>query len=257
LPSFPFTPGALVLTGGEFNPEPVRFTFTPGLLRLSGGTFNIGPTLSNGLAALLAAVLDTLSAGEAIVDQQGRPTRRFQQIWQNAMDAIKDAFTAQGGSITELQAIYAGINAAQATGATAIQTANDTRAEINLTTSYTDPVGVGTASSAGTVTIAAHDRVYGDETSVSVNAGSVSGFASRAYVTVYYTDPAREGGAVAYSGTTGAVSQTGDTHIVWQGSIPAVGEADSSGTGPTAPGYTPPDPNTYDPRGIVYEQPFG
>lgn len=257
MPSFPYTPGALTLTGGDFNPEPIRFSYTPGRLALAGGSFGIGPSVSSSLSVLLAAILDTLTASEAIVDQEGRPTRRFQQIWQNAMDAIKDAFTAQGGQITELEAIYAAINTAQTTAAAAVQTANATAAGIDLTNSYTNPVGVGTASSSGTVTIAAHERIYGDGHSASVGAGSVSGFVEGQYVTVYYTDPARAGGTVTYSGTTSAISQTGDTHIVWQGTIPAAGAADTTGTGPTAPGYTPPDPNFFDTRDIQYSLPTG
>lgn len=256
MPSFSYTPGALALAGGEFNPEPVRFSYTAGRLSLAGGAFDIGPSLSPSLAAVLGAILDTLTSGEAIVDREGRPTRRYQQIWQNAMTAIKETLTTQGGQIDELEAVYNGINTAQATGAQALQTANATISFIDITNSYTDPVGVGSASSAGVVTISAHNRVYpGSASSVSVNGGTVSGLTAGSYVTVYYTDPARAGGTVSYQGTTGAISQSGDTHIVWQGTIPGAGEPDAPGAGPSAPGYTPPDNAIYDPRQLEYETP--
>lgn len=237
MPSFPFTPGALTLTGGEFNPEPIRFTFDAGLLRLTGGTFDIGATLSSSVDAALSAVLDTLFASEAIVDQEGRPTRRFQQLWENAIGGLKDALSNQGQSISELEAIYAGINTAQATATQAVQAAAATQSAVDLTNSYTDPVGVLTATSGGVVTVAAHTRIYGDGTTATVSGGTVSGFASGANVTIYYSDPARAGGAVSFQGTTEAVAQTGDRHIVGQVLIPAVGEADAAGAGPTAPGW--------------------
>jgi hypothetical protein len=252
MPSLSYTPGALVLTGGEFNPVPVRFSYAAGLLRLTGANYTVGPNLSTDLTDDIAAILDTLFAGEAIVDEKGRPTRRFQQIFQNTIEGIKAILTSQGSSINELQRIYAGINAAQSTAAQAVQTAQTVQAAIDLSGSFIAPVGALTASSAGSITIAAHTRHYADGTTVAVDGGSVSGFASGAYVTVYYLDPARTGGAVSYVGTTDAVSQTGNTHIVGQVTIPGVGEADVPGAGPTAPGYVPPDTFEYDPRLIEY-----
>jgi hypothetical protein len=238
LPSFAYTPASLALAGGTFNPAPVRFGFDAGLLRLTGGALAAGPSLSSGIADEIAAVLDNLFASESIVDAQGRPTRRFQEIWANAIGGIKDVLTFQGAAITDLQAIYAGINTAQATATDAVQQAQITEARAALTDSYTDPVDVLTASSDGTVAIRAHDRVYGDGARVSINAGSVSGFSANDYVSVYYEDPARVGGAVAYIGTTNAVAQTGNRHVVGQASIPAVGEPPATGSGVTAPGYT-------------------
>lgn len=240
MPSLAYTPGTLELTGGDFNPEPVRFGFTAGRLSLAGGSFTIGPNLSSSVSGDINALLDTLFSTEALVDAQGRPTRRFQQVWQNTIDGLKSILGSQGASITELQRIYAGINAAQATAAQAVQAAAVTQSAVDLASSYTDPVGVLTADSSGVVTIAAHDRVYGDGTRVAVNGGTVSGFASGDNVVVYYSDPARAGGAVAFKGTTSAVAQTGDTHVVGQVAIPAAGEAETVGTGPTAPGYTAP-----------------
>lgn len=249
MPSFGFTPGALVLAGGTINPEPVRFSFSPAALRLNGAALTIGPNLSSGVTDAISALLDTLFASESIVDQQGRPTRRFQQIWQNTIQGIKDILTSQGLSISELQSIYAGINAAQSTATAAVQQAQQTETARNLTDSYPDPPGVLRASSDGTVTIAAHQRVYGDGTRVSVDAGSVTGFSPGDYVSVFYDDSASAGGIVNYRGTTNAVAQSGNRHVVGQATIPAVGEPASSGTSVSAPGYTPPPayPDRYEP----------
>ena len=100
--------------------------------------------------------------------------------------------------------------------------------------------GLLTANSDGVVSISAHSRVYttgSTETSVTVNAGSVSGFAPGAFVRVFYNDAARVGGAVAYQGTTAEVTQTGDTHVIGGVLIPEVGSPPATGEGTTPPGY--------------------
>lgn len=245
MPSLAYTPARVTLAAGEFNPEPVRFDYAPAALQLVANSLTIGPNLSTDLSEI-AGILDNLFASEAIVDDKFRPTRRFQQIWENAIGTIKDVLTGQGLSITELQNLYNALNTAQQTASTALQQTQAAAREKALTESYTDPIGVLTASSSGTITIAGHTRIYSDGTSASVNAGSVSGFASGDYVTVYYNDPARAGGAVTYLGTTAVIGQTGDTHIVGQVTIPAVGDGDTGGTGTGPPGWKYPpgyDPN--------------
>lgn len=225
MPSFAYTPGALTLTGGTFNPEPIRFTYTAGTLSLAGGTFNIGPNL----AATDGDRLPRLQRQLSYFEDDGRPSKQMQQHWQRFAERIEQRFTDIEGVLTQIQQ-------AQATAAAAVQTANATQAVVNLTGSYVDPPGVLTADSSGTITIAAHSRVYVDGTSVSVNAGSVSGFASGDTVTVVYVDPARAGGAVTYQGTTSPVAQTENTHVVGAATIPAVGQPDAAGLGVTAPG---------------------
>lgn len=232
MPSLTYTPGAITYSGGEFNPEPVRFNYTAGRLTLTGGSYDIGVNLS-------AADGDKLPRlqRQQVYFEDGKATQEFQLRWQRAMERIEQRFT-------DIESVLVAIQAAQATATAAVQTANATQAAIGLTNSYTDPVGVLTASSAGTVTIAAHSRVYGDGSTATLNSGSVSGFAPGNYVTIYYSDPARAGGAVAYLGTTEAVAQTGDRHIVGTATIPAVGSVDSVGSSPTAPGWILPEDET-------------
>ncbi len=243
MPSLAFTPAALRLSGADIVPQPVRFGFTPATLRLVGGPVMAGPSLSTDLTDL-SAVLDTLFSSEAIVDAQGRPTRRLQQIWENAIGGIKAVLEGQGLSINELRNLYAALNTAQTTAAAAAQQAQAADDAKALEQSYVDPLGCVTASSSGLVSIAGHTRIYGDGTSVAVDAGSVGGFTPGVYVTVYYNDPARSGGAVTYLGTTGLIGQTGSTHIVGQVTIPAAGAPDASGSTTTPPGYNPKLPDT-------------
>ena len=170
-------------------------------------------------------------------------------IWQEAMEKIEDAFAGLTTQVTDLETLLLQVQAAQNLAQAANDNATATRNAQDLANSYTNPTGVLSATSDGTITVAAHSRVYPTSgTSVSVNSGSVSGFTSGFYVTVYYVDAGREGGTVTYKATTGAISQEGDTHIVGQVTIPEAGSAPSEGTSPTAPGYTPPPSGggTYD-----------
>ena len=233
MPSFPYTPAALVLTGAEFNPEPIRFTYSVGRLSLSGASYAIG------LAALDGTRLPRIQRSIAYFDRNGQATPQMQKHWQTAMERIEARFAAVTAALE-----------ASALAATALQAALAVQSSSDLTQSYINPVGVLTAASSGTITIAAHARVYGT-TSVSVGGGSVSGFVPGNYVTIFYQDTARTGGAVTYQGTTSAVAQTGSTHVVGQVTIPASGAADAPGSGPLAPGYNPP-PEKVDPRTIDY-----
>lgn len=227
MPSLTYTPAALTLTGGTFNPEPIRFSYTAGRLTLTGATMSAGVNLS----ATDGDRLPRLQRQETYFEDTGRPTAKMQLHWQRFAERIERRFD-------DIEAVLAAVQAAQATAAAAVQTANATQAVISLTDSYTNPVSILTASSDGTVTIAAHSRVYGNGTSVSVNSGTVTGQSGN--VTIYYVDPARAGGAVTYIGTTNPVAQTGDTHVAGQVTIPAMGEPATTGSGPAAPGYTPP-----------------
>lgn len=170
-------------------------------------------------------------------------------LHQESVTKIEEAFAGLTTQVTDLETLLLQIQAAQALAQAANDNAVATRNAQDLANSYTNPTGVLSAANDGTITIAAHSRVYPTSgTSVSVDGGTVSGFTSGSYVTVYYVDAGREGGAVTYKGTASAISQEGDTHIVGQVTIPAAGEAPSEGTSPTAPGYTPPPSGggTYD-----------
>ena len=222
----------MALAGAEFNPAPIRFSYTLGRLSLSAASYAIG------LAALDGLRLPRIQRAIAYFDRDGYATTQMQQHWQRAMERIEARFAAVTAALE-----------ASALAATALQTSQAVQATNDLANSYINPVGVLTASSAGAITVAAHTRIYGN-TSVVVSGGSLSGFASGNYVTVYYQDPARAGGAVTYLGSTSAVAQTGSTYIVGQVSIPAAGSPDATGPGPAAPGYTPPADR--DPRVIDY-----
>lgn len=162
--------------------------------------------------------------------------------WQNTMEAIEAALAGLTGQVTDLTAIVNRLAAAEALAAAANDTANAVASGQTITNSYTNPVQVLNANSTGAIVISAHVRIYGDGTSAAVNGGTITGFAPGDYVSVFYEDAARQGGAVAYQGSLSPVAQTGSTHSVGQITIPAPGQPPVSGGGVSPPGYNPRPP---------------
>ncbi|MCR4299913.1 MAG: hypothetical protein NUV75_14395 [Gallionella sp.] len=237
MPSFSVTTAVLEITGGTSAFVPARFSEAKARLYIAGGSpaFAVGsdPTTS----ASSVPELDRLTSFDQLLNKDGTPSLRFMAIWQSVVTKIEEAFTVQSGDISDLETIVARLAAAEALAASAKTEATASTAASNITNSYTDPTNILSAANTGVVTIAAHERVYGDASRVSVNSGSVSGFASGNYVSVYYDDAARAGGAVTYQGTTNAVAQTGSRHVIGGVSVPAIGEPAATGTTVTAPGY--------------------
>lgn len=158
------------------------------------------------------------------------------------IDALADLDAA-------IAAAEAAADNAQAAADNAQNAADSTTSEASLVNSYvsnfTPPVI--SADNTGLVTIANHDRVYGDSTlnpTVSVTGGNVAtGQPSGAVVRIYYNQPSRAGGAVTYLYTVDPAPppvQGGDTHSVGAVEIPAAGSVDGGWVRP--PGYTGPIP---------------
>ena len=228
--SFSKSPAALQVASGATTFIPPRFTASTARLHLVSGE-----TMFSIIAAATVPRIERLRRFEDRAGGQVQTTAREQIVQQRNAEGIEDAFAQVNANIAALQQT---LNLALS--ALAKATALDEK--ISVEGSYTSPTSVGSANSTGTVSIAAHTRFYtGTEgRSVSVDAGSVTGQTGGSYVTVFYRDAARAGGAVTYEATTSAIAQTGNIHIVWQGTIPNAGEPDTSGTSPSAPGYSPP-----------------
>ncbi len=161
---------------------------------------------------------------------------------QRQVEAIEAAFEALTTQVGDNTSLLSAIITAQQKADAAIQTANSVQAQAALTDSFVEPSSVVTANPDGSIDVIAHRRTYvngSTRTSVEVGAGSVSGFMSGDYVTVFYRDAGRSGGAVTYEGTTSAIGQTGSVHIVGQVTIPQAGQTPSPGRGPSAPGFEP------------------
>lgn len=230
------TPAQLAWTGGTVLDEPAFDFVSPAILRWTG----VSVTESGGVSTALSVTAPTLDRLHRAIDKaEGETDKQFQRrqlIWQQTMEAIEAAFAALSTQVGDNTTVIARLLAAEALASAANDNAAAVTALVNIADSYPDPPGVLTASNDGTIAIAAHSRVYADGTRVAVNAGNVAGFANGANVTVYYVDAAREGGAVAYQGTTSPVAQAVNTHVVGVATIPAVGEVPAQGVGVQAPG---------------------
>lgn len=124
---------------------------------------------------------------------------------------MTDLESAFGGVDTAIAALAAAVAAqADATSAltnaaTAQSTANTVKRDDSISSSWTSPGTILSASDAGTdatISISAHTRKYSDVSSVSVNSGSVNGLAYSTSYDVYYDQTSRAGGAVTYHATT-------------------------------------------------------
>lgn len=190
-------------------------------------------------------------AGKPIVDPNtGAPTsehiRQLNDNLRNFRVAISQL--AQQADDLEASLVAAGI---------ALTTAEAVRAELDakienddLINSYTDPVSVLTAVDAGdgtaTITVANHNRVYGDGTSVAVTGTSLTGASlSTLYYVVYY-DEFRTGGAVTYTLTTNPAlaGQSNHQHLIGDITTPSSGGGGTGGGG-VAPPRVRQGPNEY------------
>lgn len=204
----------------------------------------------------MAFKLPRLQRTVSLVDAKGMPTVAFHRWWQEvtqsleraigdietnvaAIQAALDAADAANAAAETAQAAAEAADTAATSAATAASNAQDaadaTAAEQSLVNSYVDGVTVSAtdAGSNATINITAHDRVYGDGTTVAVNSGSVTGLSYSTLYYVYYIQASRAGGAVTYQATTSQATagQTGDTHLVGSVTTPAAAAADTNGKG--------------------------
>lgn len=194
--------------------------------------------------------LTTFNQRTAVVDDDGRFTNAAIQTLNNALQQIEAAINAIA-DIPAIQAALAGLDAAtqaaqaaadaaQTAADTANAAADSTTATTSLANSYVDGLTLG-ATDAGasvTITISAHTRIYGDGTSVAVDAGSVTGASYDTLIYIYYDQPSRAGGSVTYQTTTNVsdAAQVNDRHVVGSIQTPAAGQPDLDGNPVLPPG---------------------
>lgn len=153
-----------------------------------------------------------------------------------AQAAADAAQTTADSAQSDANAAQTTANSAQSTANTANTTANTVKRDDSISTSWTSPGEILSASDAGssaTITIAAHTRKYTDVTSKSVNGGSVTGLAYSTTYTVYYDQVGRTGGSVTYHATTdpniGLANAAAGRHFCGKITTPASGGTATSG----------------------------
>ena len=190
----------------------------------------------------------TLQQSQPIVDAQGKPIAAFLRLINGNTENVAEAINALAAipEIREallnlgdgLQNLDMATQAALEAADQAQQATDSTKRESALQSSYIVPASVLSATPT-TITIAAHTRYYSDGTTAAVNGSSMPATIPNDVDYVYYDDPTRSGGAVAYVVTTSPPVQTGDRHVVGAVQIPAAGTAEG-GEGPRRPGFVAP-----------------
>lgn len=152
-----------------------------------------------------------------------RTVREFEKLLNDFVDVAEGVIAAQAAADAAAVAAVAADAAAVAaqTAADNAQTAVDAVSLADdLRASYTTGLTI-TATDAGanaTIAISAHTRVYGDGTSVAVDAGSITGLAYSTSYWVGYVQASRLGGAVTYTADTAVRGNaTGDPNYHFVG----------------------------------------
>lgn len=190
-----------------------------------------------------------------IVDREGRPTAAFVRLINDNNTNVARAINVIA-QIPEIQAALERLDEATAAAqaaADAAQQAADTattntaaqQREASIQSSYINPSSVLTAGPAS-ITIEPHERFYpqpmGNPDSVQVGGATIAATPPGTIAYVFYVDPERDGGTVAYQVSTDAPTQTGDTHVVGAVQIPTEGVSEG-GDGPSRPGAVRPREN--------------
>lgn len=151
---------------------------------------------------------------------------------QDALDAANQALDAQNAA----DAAQSTANTANSTANTANNTANTVKRDDSISTSWTSPGTILSATDAGsnaTINISAHTRKYTDVSSASVNSGSITALSYSTTYYVYYDQTSRAGGAVTYQATTNPntalPNAAAGRHYCGKVTTPAAGGGGTSG----------------------------
>lgn len=189
----------------------------------------------------------------------------FQRLWQKNCETVEANFGDLSQIVTDLAAVVADVVTAQAaadaaaadaataqsTANTANTTATTVKRDDSISTSWTSPGTILSATDAGsnaTITIANHTRKYTDATSKSVTGSSITALAYTTEYAIYYDQTSRAGGAVTYHATTdpntGLANAAAGRHFCGKITTPgAGGAATSGGVNPPSGGGAYTDPN--------------
>ena len=190
----------------------------------------------------------------AIVGDDPDAVRQFEALFANINTAISElrvqvdeiaaAQAAAAAANTAAAAANAAAVAADAAAVAAQDTADQVLAESTLANSFTTGLTI-TATDAGanvTIAMSAHSRVYGDGTTVAVNAGNVTGLAYSTSYWVFYDQASRLGGAVTYQAST-SIQGNGtapDRHFIGAVLTPAAAAPPTGGNPVRPPGFAEP-----------------
>lgn len=189
-------------------------------------------------------------------DKQPKLLERYWDIQATKLEGVLNQILSLPLIIDALADLDAAVLAAQSAASDAQDAADQAQGSVDQSTAETSIVSsypsnftapLISANNSGVVTIANHDRVYGDPTlnpTVAVTGDTVAtGESAGSIVRIYYNDPSRAGGAVTYLFTVDPAAppvQGGNLHSVGAVEIPAAGSVDGGPVRP--PGWANPIP---------------
>ena len=187
--------------------------------------------------------LSAFIAGRPVVDPNtGAPTAEYLLQLNNTLRNIRVAINQLATQAADIEASLLQAGIALTTAQTVQEDLETSIAEGHLINSYTVPATILAASDAGdntiTITISDHNRVYGDETTVAVTGGTLTGLLPSTRYYVFYDDPDWQGGTVVYStcDCPDMGGQGNGQHAVGDILTPAIGGATTGGGGVTPRG---------------------
>lgn len=186
--------------------------------------------------AMAKLKLTRFNLTDKIVTEEGKPTTVFLRWINDNISAIQAFLNDQAQLVDDITTALTNAGIAILTAKEAKAAALAQTKAANLTNSYVTPSTALTAaidtsdSTKAMITIANHQRIYGDGTIVNVSGAVLTGLSLGTQYYIVYTDVARAGGAVTYTALTNAdaAGQAGDQHLVGGITTPA---ADGTGGG--------------------------
>jgi hypothetical protein len=182
--------------------------------------------------------LTKLDMGLPITAGGDGPNQQFLKLYNKAMTNLEEAFNGLETAQAEIAAAQADL-ATQLASITAV-TKRDKRAA-----SYTSPTAILTASDAGasaTITVASHDRIYSDASTLAIIGAPIAGLAYSTTYTVYYDDTTLADTTPNFVASTniadGAVGAADGRHALGVITTPAAAGPPVTGGGAYSPGYT-------------------
>jgi len=196
--------------------------------------------------ALFRINISPLQERNPIVDLERRPVSSFIKALNRAFKAIATAINQQGDIVQQLADLAGIVTDQAAIIAEQAELIDDLQTEQAATNSESsiqnsgviNETGALIAADDGSISVANHDRAYGNPTlnpTVAVIGQVIAtGEGPGTIVYVYYDDPTRAGGAVTYlySTVNGDAVQTGNRHSVGSAEIPAALTQDGTYTRP-------------------------
>lgn len=207
---------------------------------LTGNTTIVGTTFNTDFTNVFTKkqiLLDKMHDSSKVLANTAQTSANTAQTTANT--GVTNAATAQttaNTGVTNAAAAQTTANTGVTNAATAQSTADTVKRDDSISSSWTAPGTILSATDAGsdaTITVAAHTRGYSDTSNVSVSTGSLTGLAYSTLYYVYYDQTSKAGGSVTFHAVTNAntamAGRAAGRHFCGSITTPAAAGAPTSG----------------------------